>query len=119
MDDDDKVCGECKSNPWKYKCPGCSIRSCALPCVKAHKKRTGCTGKRKLTDFVPLSKFDDNLLLSDYNLLEETKRVLGLNRDLIPVWFLLLVVYRLCSFPVKKQSSLSSRYSAYVRTKAV
>ncbi|CAN6893108.1 unnamed protein product [Brassica oleracea] len=75
MDDDDKVCGECKSNPWKYKCPGCSIRSCALPCVKAHKKRTGCTGKRKLTDFVPLSKFDDNLLLSDYNLLEETKRV--------------------------------------------
>ncbi|CAH8282982.1 unnamed protein product [Eruca vesicaria subsp. sativa] len=75
MDDDDKVCGECKLNPWKYKCPGCSIRSCALPCVKAHKKRTGCTGKRKLTDFVPLSKFDDNLLLSDYNMLEETKRV--------------------------------------------
>ncbi|KAH0916808.1 hypothetical protein HID58_031254 [Brassica napus] len=75
MDDDDKLCGECKLNPWKYKCPGCSIRSCALPCVKAHKKRTGCTGKRKLTDFVPLSKFDDNLLLSDYNLLEETKRV--------------------------------------------
>ncbi|KAJ4867151.1 HIT-type Zinc finger family protein [Raphanus sativus] len=73
--DDDKVCGECKSNPWKYKCPGCSIRSCGLPCVKAHKKRTGCTGKRKLTDFVPLSKFDDNLLLSDYNMLEETKRV--------------------------------------------
>ncbi|KAF8081154.1 hypothetical protein N665_0902s0008 [Sinapis alba] len=75
MDDDDKVCGECKLNPWKYKCPGCSIRSCGLPCVKAHKKRTGCTGKRKLTDFVPLSKFDDNLLLSDYNMLEETKRV--------------------------------------------
>ncbi|KAG2320250.1 hypothetical protein Bca52824_013463 [Brassica carinata] len=73
--DDDKVCGECKLNQWKYKCPGCSIRSCGLPCVKAHKKRTGCTGKRKLTDFVPLSKFDDNLLLSDYNMLEETKRV--------------------------------------------
>ncbi|XP_010457561.1 PREDICTED: box C/D snoRNA protein 1 [Camelina sativa] len=69
------VCEECKLNPWKYKCPGCSIRSCGLSCVKAHKKRTGCTGKRKLTDFVPLSQFDDNLLLSDYNMLEETKRV--------------------------------------------
>jgi len=60
----DSVCEECKQNPWKYKCPGCSIRSCALPCVKAHKQRTGCTGKRKFTDVVPLSKFDDNLLLS-------------------------------------------------------
>ncbi|XP_023644965.1 box C/D snoRNA protein 1 [Capsella rubella] len=69
------VCDECKLNPWKYKCPGCSIRSCGLSCVKAHKQRTGCTGKRKLTDFVPLSQFDDNLLLSDYNMLEETKRV--------------------------------------------
>ncbi|KFK42842.1 hypothetical protein AALP_AA1G046100 [Arabis alpina] len=69
------VCDECKVNPWKYKCPGCSIRTCGLACVKAHKKRTDCTGKKKATDFVPLSKFDDNLLLSDYNLLEETKRV--------------------------------------------
>ncbi|KAF8045222.1 hypothetical protein N665_5388s0002 [Sinapis alba] len=69
------VCGECKLKPWKYKCPGCSIRSCGLPCVKAHKKRTNCNGKRKFTDFVTLSQFDDNLLLSDYNMLEETKRV--------------------------------------------
>ncbi|KAL1209559.1 hypothetical protein V5N11_005184 [Cardamine amara subsp. amara] len=69
------VCEECKLNQWKYKCPGCSIRSCGLSCVRAHKKRTSCTGKRKVTDFVPLSKFDDNLLLSDYNMLEETKRV--------------------------------------------
>ncbi|CAE5956562.1 unnamed protein product [Arabidopsis arenosa] len=69
------VCEECKLNPWKYKCPGCSIRSCGLPCVKAHKQRTGCTGKKNLTNVVPLSKFDDNLLLSDYIMLEETKRV--------------------------------------------
>ncbi|XLS90663.1 hypothetical protein HN51_066671, partial [Arachis hypogaea] len=69
------LCEECKSNPSKYKCPGCSIQSCGLPCVKAHKERTGCTGKRNQTQFVPLSQFDDNLLLSDYNLLEEVKRV--------------------------------------------
>ncbi|XAR54316.1 hypothetical protein NMG60_11029385 [Bertholletia excelsa] len=69
------ICEECKSNPSKYKCPGCSIRSCSLPCVTAHKQRTGCTGKRQQTQFVPLSQFDDNLLLSDYNMLEDVKRV--------------------------------------------
>ncbi|GLU16541.1 hypothetical protein SLE2022_329720 [Rubroshorea leprosula] len=68
-------CEECKSHPSKYKCPACSLRSCSLPCVKAHKQRTGCNGKRNMTKFVPLSKFDDNLLLSDYNLLEEVKRI--------------------------------------------
>ncbi|KAL9324212.1 hypothetical protein ACSQ67_009069 [Phaseolus vulgaris] len=69
------LCEECKSNPWKYTCPGCSLHSCSLPCVKSHKERTGCSGKRIQTLFVPLSKFDDDILLSDYNLLEEVKRV--------------------------------------------
>ncbi|XP_062111173.1 uncharacterized protein LOC133822749 [Humulus lupulus] len=72
---DSKLCEECKLNDSKYKCPGCSFRSCSLPCVKAHKQRTGCTGKRNRTEFVPLSQFDDNQLISDYNLLEEVKRV--------------------------------------------
>ncbi|XVF79581.1 hypothetical protein PTKIN_Ptkin15bG0000700 [Pterospermum kingtungense] len=69
------LCEECKKEASKYNCPGCCLRTCSLPCVNAHKQRTGCSGKRNLTCFVPLSKFDDNLLLSDYNLLEETKRV--------------------------------------------
>ncbi|TKY50613.1 Box C/D snoRNA protein 1 [Spatholobus suberectus] len=69
------LCEECKSNLSKYTCPGCSLHSCSLPCVKSHKERTGCSGKRNQTQFVPLSKFDDNILLSDYNLLEEVKRV--------------------------------------------
>lgn len=59
-----QICEECKANPSKYKCPGCSIRSCSLPCVKAHKLRTGCTGKRNQTNFVPLSQIDNNQLLS-------------------------------------------------------
>ncbi|XP_068330184.1 uncharacterized protein [Pyrus communis] len=70
-----KVCEECREKASKYKCPGCSVRSCSLPCVKVHKLRTGCTGKRPQTSFVPLSQIDDNQLLSDYNLLEEVKRV--------------------------------------------
>ncbi|XP_042515508.1 box C/D snoRNA protein 1-like [Macadamia integrifolia] len=68
------LCEECSLNPSKYRCPGCSFRSCSLPCVKAHKQRTGCTGKRLRTQFVPLSQFDDNLLISDYNFLEEAKK---------------------------------------------
>ncbi|XP_043715241.1 box C/D snoRNA protein 1-like [Telopea speciosissima] len=67
------LCEECKLNTPKYRCPGCSIRSCSLPCVKSHKQRTGCTGKRLRTQVVPLSLFDDNLLISDYNFLEEAK----------------------------------------------
>ncbi|KAL2461300.1 HIT-type Zinc finger family protein [Abeliophyllum distichum] len=69
------TCEECKTSPSKYKCPGCSLRSCSLLCVKAHKQRTGCTGKRPLTDFLPLSEFNDNILISDYNMLEDVKRV--------------------------------------------
>ena len=57
-------CQECKLNPAKYTCPDCSVRSCSLPCVQAHKQHTGCTGKRQQTQFVPLSQFDDNLLKS-------------------------------------------------------
>ncbi|KAL4340528.1 hypothetical protein GQ457_08G024160 [Hibiscus cannabinus] len=68
-------CEECKKKASKYTCPGCRLRTCSLPCVNAHKQRTGCNGKRNATSFVPLSQFDDNLLISDYNLLEETKRV--------------------------------------------
>lgn len=56
-------CQECELNPAKYTCPGCSLRSCSLPCVKAHKQHTGCTGKRQQTQCVPLSQFDDDLLL--------------------------------------------------------
>ncbi|CBI38923.3 unnamed protein product, partial [Vitis vinifera] len=69
------LCKECKSNLSKYTRPGCFVRSCSLPCVKAHKQHTRCTGKRQRTQFFPLSQFDDNLLLSDYNLFEEVKRV--------------------------------------------
>ncbi|KAG8363571.1 hypothetical protein BUALT_Bualt19G0036300 [Buddleja alternifolia] len=69
------LCAECKCNASKYKCPGCELRSCSLPCVNSHKLRTGCTGKRPTTNFVPISQFDDNLLLSDYNMLEDVKRI--------------------------------------------
>ncbi|XP_051228474.1 uncharacterized protein [Lolium perenne] len=67
-------CEECGEQPWKYRCPGCSRLTCSLPCVQAHKRRTACSGKRPRTAPVPLAHFDDNQLLSDYNLLEETNQ---------------------------------------------
>lgn len=69
-----KLCQECKKVEWKYKCPRCELRSCGLACVKAHKARTECSGKRDRTGFVPLAQFCDNVLVSDYNLLEEMLR---------------------------------------------
>ncbi|KAJ4711687.1 box C/D snoRNA protein 1 [Melia azedarach] len=69
------TCEECKKKASKYKCPACSIRTCGLACVKAHKLRTACSGQRSVTQFVPLSQFNDDTLRSDYNLLEEMKRV--------------------------------------------
>ncbi|EFJ27415.1 hypothetical protein SELMODRAFT_412185 [Selaginella moellendorffii] len=68
-------CDECGQSAAKYKCPGCGLRSCGLPCVKAHKARIGCTGKRDPTAFVKISDFDDNRIMSDYNFLEEALRV--------------------------------------------
>ncbi|KAJ4825134.1 hypothetical protein Tsubulata_040801 [Turnera subulata] len=69
------LCEECREKASKYKCPGCSVRTCGLACVKAHKQRTSCSGKPNRTQFVPISQFDDNRLLSDYNLLEQIKTV--------------------------------------------
>ncbi|KAE8654513.1 hypothetical protein F3Y22_tig00117048pilonHSYRG00548 [Hibiscus syriacus] len=59
---------ECSKQPAaslasKYTCPGCYLRTCSLPRVNAHKQRTGCNEKKNITSFVPLSKFDDNLLI--------------------------------------------------------
>ncbi|XP_062208162.1 uncharacterized protein LOC133909652 [Phragmites australis] len=68
-------CEECGEQPWKYRCPGCARLTCSLPCVQAHKRRTACTGKRPRTDPVPLARFDDNQLISDYSFLEEAKQV--------------------------------------------
>jgi len=47
---------------------------CSLPCVKQHKQKHGCDGKRHKTAFVHLSQFDDNQLLRDYYFLEDVGR---------------------------------------------
>jgi len=54
-----------------YKCPGCLRRTCSVPCVRQHKEKFGCSGKRKRTDFIATSDFNNTLLLDDYYFLKE------------------------------------------------
>ncbi|XP_053542266.1 box C/D snoRNA protein 1 [Ictalurus punctatus] len=68
-------CDVCEAEEAKYRCPNCLKCSCSLPCVKQHKFRSGCSGVRDRTTFVPLSHFSDLHLLNDYRFLEETGRV--------------------------------------------
>ncbi|KAL2651137.1 hypothetical protein R1flu_019265 [Riccia fluitans] len=68
------ICEECYEHESRYRCPGCGFRTCGVQCVKSHKERTQCDGKRKRTEFVGINSFDDNWLISDYNLLEEILR---------------------------------------------
>uniref|UniRef100_A0A8C4SEF5 BCD1 alpha/beta domain-containing protein n=1 Tax=Erpetoichthys calabaricus TaxID=27687 RepID=A0A8C4SEF5_ERPCA len=53
-----------------------------LPCVKRHKLEVGCNGMRDKVAFVPLGKFNEMNLLSDYRFLEDVGRLTdGANRD--------------------------------------
>ncbi|OCT82506.1 box C/D snoRNA protein 1 isoform X2 [Xenopus laevis] len=49
--------------------------SCSLPCVKKHKTEVNCSGMRDKAAFVPMSKFDEINLLSDYRFLEDSSRL--------------------------------------------
>lgn len=54
-----------------YCCPRCGARTCSLKCCLAHKKNTGCSGKRDRTAFCSLKNFTDLQLTSDYHFLED------------------------------------------------
>jgi hypothetical protein len=66
-----RKCKECKQKESVYQCPECDVRTCSMECVKSHKNRTGCTGKRNRGAFLPLCRMTDSSLRSDYFLLEE------------------------------------------------
>ncbi|XP_045606797.1 box C/D snoRNA protein 1 [Procambarus clarkii] len=65
------MCSVCRVNKAKYTCPACSIKSCSLSCVKAHKQCEGCSGVRNRAALVLKDDMDNLTLLSDYRLLEE------------------------------------------------
>ncbi|KAH6615287.1 HIT finger domain-containing protein [Boeremia exigua] len=71
------LCSVCNVNESKYKCPGCSARTCSLPCVKRHKQWAQCSGKRDPTKYVKKSELATPAGIDhDYNFLS------GIERDL-------------------------------------
>ncbi|KAF9057418.1 hypothetical protein BJ165DRAFT_1411690 [Panaeolus papilionaceus] len=73
---DDPVCKIC-SNPSKYTCPGCSTRTCSLPCSKVHKSQTGCSGERNKAAYVPMNQYSWGTMMNDYTFLEGVSRQVG------------------------------------------
>ncbi|KAJ8919064.1 hypothetical protein NQ315_016971 [Exocentrus adspersus] len=68
------VCEVCNVNNAKYTCPRCEVKTCCLQCNKIHKFEFACNGQRDRTKFIPLNKFTNLDLSSDYRLLEEITR---------------------------------------------
>jgi hypothetical protein len=74
-----KICCVCKAEP-KYRCPGCSRRTCSLECVKQHKSTFACSGARARSKFAAsVREFNDNTILSDYYLMEDAARLVGVS----------------------------------------
>lgn len=69
-------CEVCAVEEAKYTCPQCEVKTCSLKCNKIHKAELDCTGQRKCTKFIPINKFTNLDLHSDYKLLEEISRLL-------------------------------------------
>ena len=66
-------CWGCE-NSSKYRCPKCEVRSCSLGCVQRHKAEAGCDGVRDRVKYLPVSKFTDLDVVSDFRLLEEVSQ---------------------------------------------
>jgi len=64
------TCQICKKSPSLYRCPRCFIRTCSLQCCTFHKTSQKCNGQRDKLAYVPLYKYNEQHLKSDYYFLE-------------------------------------------------
>ncbi|KAI9466921.1 hypothetical protein BJY52DRAFT_32492 [Lactarius psammicola] len=77
-------CVVCSSHVAIYTCPRCAIRTCSLHCSTAHKTRTGCSGVRDKTKFVPMNRYTHGTMMDDYVFLEDmSRRVSGCGQDIV------------------------------------
>jgi hypothetical protein len=67
-------CEICNATKAKYRCPRCEVQTCSIECIRAHKKDTGCSGKRDVTKYVSIQKFTDKTLHSDFHFLEGVRQ---------------------------------------------
>ncbi|KAI9296549.1 hypothetical protein K502DRAFT_323716 [Neoconidiobolus thromboides FSU 785] len=51
------------------------MKTCCVECVKTHKARNKCSGKKANFEFLPKAKLDENSLLNDYKYLTEVTRI--------------------------------------------
>ncbi|EJD01413.1 uncharacterized protein FOMMEDRAFT_158554 [Fomitiporia mediterranea MF3/22] len=78
------ICTQCNSQPSKYTCPRCQTKTCSLPCSRAHKTTTGCSGERDRTTYVPMNQYGYSALMNDYVFLEEVgRKVEGWGREIV------------------------------------
>lgn len=70
-----KECSIC-SQPPKYTCPRCSLKTCSLSCTKTHKAEYSCSGTRDPTSFVTLKEFKQGDWGDDFRWLEDGRRKL-------------------------------------------
>ncbi|KAL3277296.1 hypothetical protein HHI36_012646 [Cryptolaemus montrouzieri] len=73
-------CEVCAFHDAKYTCPRCEVKTCSLRCNKIHKLEVECNGERDRTKFIPMKKFTNIDLSSDYRLLEEISRSIETSR---------------------------------------
>ncbi|XP_005092802.1 box C/D snoRNA protein 1 [Aplysia californica] len=74
------TCEICMEEESKYTCPGCTMKTCSLQCVQAHKTKLSCSGERNKTAFMDLTQYSDANLLNDYRFLEDAERTLYSNK---------------------------------------
>jgi hypothetical protein len=69
------LCSICRSSTPRYKCPKCTARSCSAACIAKHKARSGCSGVRDPTIYIPRSKLRTPAGIDhDYNFLAGIER---------------------------------------------
>lgn len=73
------ACQTCAERGAKYRCPACGIQNCSISCIRIHKERTACTGKRTRASrtFTPASRLNEGILLDDQLLLDEVSSSIG------------------------------------------
>lgn len=70
------------ANPPKYRCPGCSARTCSLPCYKRHQQLAQCSGKRDPTKYVTKTKLvTPSGVDHDYNFISGIERAVERSSD--------------------------------------
>ena len=76
-DEEQYLCGVCRSEQRKYCCPRCGVLSCSLQCCVAHKRASVCSGRRDVSHFISLQAMGTQELRRDSAFLWGAERATG------------------------------------------